>query len=229
MMAFVPDGYVGTPEALDTAARAWFPKELDRITAAQKKPKGSANSTVQFGDQLRATLQDPAIPSADRKELQAIMDESVRRLRQLLFSEKLRAVYFCEFFGFGCVRSDFWIGDAANGVLESGRTKEMDISFQPERLLVFKSELDRVLKLNTGKEKRGRKPKHDWEALQMAFNNEVKRRGFPDRLNDDDWNSQADVQQWIADKLAKEDKYASVTQLKFYAKKFMREGDNPAD
>ena len=53
-----------------------------------------------------------------------------------------------------------------------------------------------------GKSRRGRRPKADWDAVGMALQEEIKRRGRPDEDNADPaWRRQADVEQWAAELL----------------------------
>ena len=41
--------------------------------------------------------------------------------------------------------------------------------------------------------------KWDWSAFEESFVEEVKTRGFPDKLNEEGWRTQADVARWVLD------------------------------
>jgi hypothetical protein len=70
--------------------------------------------------------------------------------------------------------------------------------------------------------KGGAPPKADWAALKEAFQREVDVRGFPEPLNVDGWQRQADVERWIAYHLAKEQIEVSETTLKTHARRFLQ-------
>jgi hypothetical protein len=57
---------------------------------------------------------------------------------------------------------------------------------------------DAALKKNTG----GRPPAADWNAIRDALQLEIQRRGLPDQENERGWQTQADVESWVAGALA---------------------------
>ena len=67
----------------------------------------------------------------------------------------------------------------------------------------------------------GAPQKADWAAITDAYLQEVKSVGFPDRLNEDGWQTQADVQRWIERLLEREGISVSETTLKDRARRIM--------
>jgi hypothetical protein len=58
--------------------------------------------------------------------------------------------------------------------------------------------------LNTQRNKGGRPPAVDWEALEGALVEEIKISGYPDRRNPPGWRGTKDVADWAAAKFGKE-------------------------
>ena len=49
---------------------------------------------------------------------------------------------------------------------------------------------------------RGRRPRIDWDVIELALSQEIKTRGFPDDDNDDPkWRCLADVERWAVELL----------------------------
>jgi hypothetical protein len=106
--------------AILTCAKCWFPEQfaaLERAAAPQSeaKPDNSLEAAVR-------AFSPPHIPDALRLEFQAIVNQTVHRLRNLLHQSELTAYYFGGLFGNGrhAVSSGFWATTAADGAMESG-------------------------------------------------------------------------------------------------------------
>jgi hypothetical protein len=70
---------------------------------------------------------------------------------------------------------------------------------------------DECSHLNPQRNKGGRPPAVDWEALKDALAEEIKSSGFPDRKSPPGWRSTKDVADWVEGKLGKEEHVARRT------------------
>jgi hypothetical protein len=114
MSVFCPDGYVWAPEAIHRAAVWWFPEQMaavERATGLQSKTKPDNY----FEAAWLSLRQEPHT----LREFQDILNQTVRRLRNLLHQGKLNAYYF-EDLGRVFVSPHFWATTDANGVMEVG-------------------------------------------------------------------------------------------------------------
>ncbi len=78
----------------------------------------------------------------------------------------------------------------------------------------------RIVPRNSG-EKGGRPPAADWDAYYEKFLEEVKARGFPDKLNDDGWRRQVDVANWLTNLAEKEGFSPGTSTLRQKAREFL--------
>ena len=69
--------------------------------------------------------------------------------------------------------------------------------------------------------KRGRKPGADWDAYFLAFEAKVKADGYPDALNVEGWNKQADVERWLAEQAARDHCSPASSTIRRHAKTFL--------
>ncbi len=69
--------------------------------------------------------------------------------------------------------------------------------------------------------RRGRRPAYDWSALETAYWREVQLRGTPDPLNEDGWQTQADVERWIVQQ--REFRQASTSTVRRYARAWLNQ------
>lgn len=72
------------------------------------------------------------------------------------------------------------------------------------------------------KAKPGAKQKFDWDAAEMDFVNQIKSRGFPNKLNVPGWQTQADVVRYLQKMAQLERVDIGDSQTKKYARKFMQ-------
>jgi hypothetical protein len=71
--------------------------------------------------------------------------------------------------------------------------------------------LDECSDLNTQRNKGGRPPAVDWEALKDVLAEEIKSSGFPGRKSPPGWRSTKDVADWVEEKLGKDEHVARRT------------------
>ena len=74
--------------------------------------------------------------------------------------------------------------------------------------------------------KRGRKPGADWDAYFLAFKAKVEADGYPDALNVEGWNKQADVERWLAEQAARDHCSPSSSTIRRHAKAFLAKVKN---
>jgi hypothetical protein len=77
--------------------------------------------------------------------------------------------------------------------------------------------------LNTQRNKGGRPPAVDWEALKDALAEEIKSSGFPDRKSPPGWRSTKDVADWIEEKLGKEAEHVARRTIEDNVRKMINE------
>jgi hypothetical protein len=82
---------------------------------------------------------------------------------------------------------------------------------------------DECSDLNTQRNKGGRPPAVDWEALKDALAEEIKSSGFPDRKSPPGWRSTKDVADWVEEKLGKEAEHVARRTIEDNVRKMINE------
>jgi hypothetical protein len=82
---------------------------------------------------------------------------------------------------------------------------------------------DECSDLNTQRNKGGRPPAVDWEALKDALAEEIKSSGFPDRKSPPGWRSTKDVADWVEGKLGKEAQHVARRTIEDNVRKMINE------
>jgi hypothetical protein len=82
---------------------------------------------------------------------------------------------------------------------------------------------DECSDLNTERNKGGRPPAVDWEALKDALAEEIKSSGLPDRKSPPGWRSTKDVADWVQEKLGKEAEHVARRTIEDNVRKMINE------
>src|SRR5262245_22000797 len=124
---FCPDGYLRAKEALERAARYWFPEQIAAFNSAvagesaiSHPPKNVALTPVEeLADALRPP---PSMSDALRQQIMHLLTEVEHRVRNFLHQGALTAYHFGGLFDQGrhAIAREFWATSEAEGVLISG-------------------------------------------------------------------------------------------------------------
>jgi hypothetical protein len=124
---FCPDGYVRAKDALERAARYWFPEQIAAVESAaaeesaiNQPPKDGALTPVE--ELAQALRPPPSISDALRQQFMHLLTRTEHRLRNFLHQGVLTAYYFGGLFDQGqhAVAGEFWATTDAEGVLLAG-------------------------------------------------------------------------------------------------------------
>ena len=160
MSDFRPDGYLPALEAMFRAAGCWFPKQWDALweaAAPRSTTNLDINSSTKPDNNIEAAVrafsqsQIPAAWQDDnwRQKFKNIWMQTAHRLRNFLHQGTIKAYYFDDN-GPQVVAINFWLTDAADGVLETGTywpfgSPNTSWGRRPNRLFLLQSELDKLL------------------------------------------------------------------------------------
>lgn len=111
-MNFVPDGYVGTAEAIAIVIESAWSDEYQRICAAWREADPESYRYHHAGDSV-------SLPPEIYRPLSDLFVRAERHLRNMLLQCQLAAVYF-SIFGKGTVSAEFWATAEADGTLFAG-------------------------------------------------------------------------------------------------------------
>src|SRR5262249_30729879 len=125
---FCPDGYVRAIDALESAARYWFPEHIAAFNSAvadesaiSLPPKNGALTPVE--EVAYALRPPPSMFDALRQQMIELLTQTEHRLRNVLHHGVLTAYYFGGLFDQGqhAVPREFWATADADGVLLANR------------------------------------------------------------------------------------------------------------